>query len=364
MDKKMVSLRINDIPVTVPEGTTVLEAARSAGFNIPSLCYLKDVNEIGACRICVVEVKGAKSLVASCVYPVAEGMEVHTNTERVRQSRRLTLELILSNHRMDCLTCARNAHCELRQLASDLCIDAALLPGGEEARHIPGVQGQGTHGKRAAGRDASAVIGHKLRRAAADVGQQAGRSAASRGGALEGKRGLVRAGEDLHGQAGHLPYGLHSVLGVDNVAQRGGAEDVQVMEAEVIQQGAEPGQRPAGHQDAAVGERAVLDIACQPGHHFFVQQQLELRPLPAVDGQPDGVGAYVRNAAFHGKHLALFGLVCIRLSLRAFRADINGIYESFTWDPCPYPPRRRPPGSRLPVPRAGRRSAPDCPPAR
>ena len=241
---------------------------------------------------------------------------------------------------------------------------AALLPGGEEARHIPGVQGQGTHGKRAAGRDASAVIGHKLRRAAADVGQQAGRSAASRGGALEGKRGLVRAGEDLHGQAGHLPYGLHSVLGVDNVAQRGGAEDVQVMEAEVIQQGAEPGQRPAGHQDAAVGERAVLDIACQPGHHFFVQQQLELRPLPAVDGQPDGVGAYVRNAAFHGKHLALFGLVCIRLSLRAFRADINGIYESFTWDPCPYPPRRRPPGSRLPVPRAGRRSAPDCPPAR
>ena len=124
MDKKMVSLRINDIPVTVPEGTTVLEAARSAGFNIPSLCYLKDVNEIGACRICVVEVKGAKSLVASCVYPVAEGMEVHTNTERVRQSRRLTLELILSNHRMDCLTCARNAHCELRQLASDLGIDA------------------------------------------------------------------------------------------------------------------------------------------------------------------------------------------------------------------------------------------------
>ena len=80
MDEKMVSLRINDIPVTVPEGSTVLEAARSAGFNIPSLCFLKDINEIGACRICVVEVKGAKSLVASCVYPVAEGMEVYTNT--------------------------------------------------------------------------------------------------------------------------------------------------------------------------------------------------------------------------------------------------------------------------------------------
>ena len=121
MDEKMVSLRINDIPVTVPEGSTVLEAARSAGFNIPSLCFLKDINEIGACRICVVEVKGAKSLVASCVYPVAEGMEVYTNTERVRK---LTLELILSNHRMDCLTCSRNSHCELLQLAGDLGIDA------------------------------------------------------------------------------------------------------------------------------------------------------------------------------------------------------------------------------------------------
>ena len=123
-EKKMVSLRINDIPVTVPAGTTVLEAARSAGFNIPSLCFLKDINEIGACRICVVEVKGAKSLVASCVYPVAEGMEVYTNTERVRKSRQLTLELILSNHRMDCLTCPRNSRCELRQLAADLGIDA------------------------------------------------------------------------------------------------------------------------------------------------------------------------------------------------------------------------------------------------
>mgnify|MGYP002405788752 CR=1 FL=1 len=124
MDEKMVSLRINDIPVTVPEGSTVLEAARSAGLNIPSLCFLKDINEIGACRICVVEVKGAKSLVASCVYPVAEGMEVYTNTERVRKSRQLTLELILSNHRMDCLTCSRNSHCELLQLAGDLGIDA------------------------------------------------------------------------------------------------------------------------------------------------------------------------------------------------------------------------------------------------
>ena len=124
MEEKVVNLTIDNIPVTVPAGTTVLEAARSAGIKIPSLCFLKDVNEIGACRICVVEVEGARSLMASCVYPVSEGMVVHTNTPKVRHSRQLTLELILSNHRMDCLTCSRNAQCELRQLAADLGIDA------------------------------------------------------------------------------------------------------------------------------------------------------------------------------------------------------------------------------------------------
>ena len=124
MEEKMVNLTIDNIPVTVPAGTTVLEAARSAGIKIPSLCFLKDVNEIGACRICVVEVEGARSLMASCVYPVSEGMVVRTNTPKVRHSRQLTLELILSNHRMDCLTCSRNAQCELRQLAADLGIDA------------------------------------------------------------------------------------------------------------------------------------------------------------------------------------------------------------------------------------------------
>ncbi len=124
MEKKMINLTIDNIPVTAPEGTTVLEAARSAGIKVPSLCFLKDVNEIGACRMCVVEVQGARSLMAACVYPVSEGMVVRTNTERVRHSRRLTLELILSNHRMDCLTCSRNAQCELRQLAADLGIDA------------------------------------------------------------------------------------------------------------------------------------------------------------------------------------------------------------------------------------------------
>ena len=129
MEKKLINLTIDNIPVTVPQGTTILEAARAAGIKIPSLCFLKDINEIGACRICVVEVKGARSLVASCVYPVNEGMEVYTNTERVRHSRRLTMELILSNHRMDCLTCPRNTNCELRQLASDLGIDMVRYAG-------------------------------------------------------------------------------------------------------------------------------------------------------------------------------------------------------------------------------------------
>ena len=129
MEKKLINLTIDNIPVTVPQGTTILEAARAAGIKIPSLCFLKDINEIGACRICVVEVKGARSLVASCVYPVNEGMVVYTNTERVRHSRRLTMELILSNHRMDCLTCPRNTNCELRQLASDLGIDMVRYAG-------------------------------------------------------------------------------------------------------------------------------------------------------------------------------------------------------------------------------------------
>ena len=95
MEKKMINLTIDNIPVSVPQGTTILEAARAAGIKIPSLCFLKEINEIGACRICVVEVKGARSLVASCVYPVNEGMVVYTNTERVRHSRRLTMERAL-----------------------------------------------------------------------------------------------------------------------------------------------------------------------------------------------------------------------------------------------------------------------------
>ena len=118
-----VKLKINGWDVECPETATVLEAAKSAGFEIPTLCYFKEINEIGACRMCMVEVKGAKTLAASCVYPVAEGMEVQTNTPRVRNARRLTLELILSNHRKDCLSCVRSYNCELQKLAVDMGVD-------------------------------------------------------------------------------------------------------------------------------------------------------------------------------------------------------------------------------------------------
>ncbi len=118
-----VNLKINNMDVTVPEGTTILEAARSINVDIPTLCYLKEINEIGSCRMCVVEIKGARALQASCVYPVAEGMEVFTNTKAVRDSRKVTLELILSNHDRKCLTCVRNQNCELQKMSTDLGVD-------------------------------------------------------------------------------------------------------------------------------------------------------------------------------------------------------------------------------------------------
>jgi len=114
-----VNLKINGLPVTVPAGTTILDAANSVGIRIPTLCFLKDINAIGACRICVVEVKGARSLVASCVYPVNEGMEVFTNTPAVIKSRKMTLELILSTHDRKCLSCTRSQNCELQALCKE-----------------------------------------------------------------------------------------------------------------------------------------------------------------------------------------------------------------------------------------------------
>lgn len=116
---EMVNIKINNMPLSVPKGITILEAARYAGIEIPTLCYLKEMNEIGACRICMVEVKGARSLVTACVFPVNEGMEVFTNTEKVRKSRKTTLELLLSTHRKECLSCIRSGDCELQKLCKD-----------------------------------------------------------------------------------------------------------------------------------------------------------------------------------------------------------------------------------------------------
>ncbi len=118
-----VTIKINGMEVSAPAGSTILEAARIAGIDIPTLCFLKEANEIGACRICVVEVKGAKSLVAACVYPINPGMEVFTNTPLVRESRKKTLQLILSTHERKCLSCVRSENCELQKLCKDLGVD-------------------------------------------------------------------------------------------------------------------------------------------------------------------------------------------------------------------------------------------------
>ena len=118
-----VNLTINGVSVSAPANATILEAAHLAGIRIPTLCYLKDVNAIGACRICLVEIKGARALAASCVHPVAEGMVITTNSPAVIKSRKATLELILSNHRMDCLSCERSTDCELQTLSREYGVD-------------------------------------------------------------------------------------------------------------------------------------------------------------------------------------------------------------------------------------------------
>ncbi len=126
-----VKIKINGISLDVPKGSTILEAAKMAHIDIPTLCYLKEINEIGACRICVVEVKGARSLVASCMYPVADGMEIRTNTPKVLESRKQTLELILSDHDRKCLSCVRSGKCELQKLCNDLMVSDDRLFEGE-----------------------------------------------------------------------------------------------------------------------------------------------------------------------------------------------------------------------------------------
>ncbi|MEA5039827.1 MAG: NADH-dependent [FeFe] hydrogenase, group A6 [Clostridiaceae bacterium] len=131
---EMIKLKINGTVVEAPKGSTILEAARLAGVQIPTLCYLKDINAIGACRVCLCEVKGARSFAAACVYPIEaprknpvtgeeQLMEVYTNTPRIRESRKHTLELILSNHKRECLSCVRSGSCELQTLAQEYACD-------------------------------------------------------------------------------------------------------------------------------------------------------------------------------------------------------------------------------------------------
>ena len=125
----MVNVKVNGIAVSVPEGSTILEAARAAGVEIPTLCYMKDKNEIGACRICIVEATGTRGMVTACVYPVSEGMEIQTNSEKVRKARKTTLELILSTHEKKCLSCPRSTDCELQKLCLEYGVDEDAFEG-------------------------------------------------------------------------------------------------------------------------------------------------------------------------------------------------------------------------------------------
>ena len=127
----MLNVKINGIAVSVPKGSTILEAARLAGVEIPTLCFMKDKNQIGACRICVVEANEGRGfrIVTSCVYPCSEGMEVLTNTAKVQKARKTTLELMLSTHEKECLSCVRSTTCELQKLCKEYGTDEHAFDG-------------------------------------------------------------------------------------------------------------------------------------------------------------------------------------------------------------------------------------------
>ena len=130
MEQQMINILINGKEYTVPKGITVLEAARMANIDIPTLCYLKDINEIGACRLCLVEVKGARGLVTACVYPIdRDGTEIITDSPKIRESRKMNLELLLSNHNRKCLSCVRSTTCELQKLCNDYQVDEDKFKG-------------------------------------------------------------------------------------------------------------------------------------------------------------------------------------------------------------------------------------------
>ncbi len=130
----MVKVTINNTLVEVPESSTVLEAARVAGFEIPTLCYMKEINEVGACRVCLVEVEGARTLQASCVLPVRDGMVVKTSTKKVRQTVKTTVELILANHDRECTQCTRSGNCELQTISEDLGVTGLEFQGAKREK--------------------------------------------------------------------------------------------------------------------------------------------------------------------------------------------------------------------------------------
>ena len=134
MEKKMINLTIDEQKVTVPEGTTILDAAKQAGIDIPTLCFLKEINEVGDCRMCIVEVEGRKGFATSCIQTVEEGMVVHTHTQNVLEARHVILDLIISNHAKDCLTCTRSGNCELQTLATKFNVLNVEFPG-EMTKH-------------------------------------------------------------------------------------------------------------------------------------------------------------------------------------------------------------------------------------
>ncbi|KUO63351.1 MAG: ferredoxin [Gracilibacter sp. BRH_c7a] len=125
----MINLTINGKSVSVPEGVTILEAAKQNNIYIPNLCYLEGVHKFGSCRLCVVEVEGARTLQASCMVPAREGMVVRTNTEKTRKARKALYELILSDHPKDCLSCERNRSCELQEMGDILGVTEARYNG-------------------------------------------------------------------------------------------------------------------------------------------------------------------------------------------------------------------------------------------
>ena len=134
MEENIVTLTIDGIEIKAKKGATILEAATEAGIDIPTLCFLKDINEVGDCRMCIVEVEGRRGFATSCIQKVEEGMVVHTNTQNVLEARHVILDLIISNHSKDCLTCTRSGNCELQKLAEKFNVLKVEFPG-EMAKH-------------------------------------------------------------------------------------------------------------------------------------------------------------------------------------------------------------------------------------